>query len=700
MRIPVIFTALLVLVLSSLVVRAAVPQGTAFSYQGVLRQDGMPLDGDVDLEIALFDAVTGGVQVGPTLRFTAATGNPATVINGVFNLVLDFGATAFNGPTADQRFLAIAVNGVALAPRTPIQNSPYALQSRTAELAYTVSDGAIGTSQIDASMVQRRVVGSCAAGSSIRTVAPDGSVTCQVDASGGTITNVVAGSGLVGGGNSGAVTLAVATPLTLSGSPPNASSATLTAIAGGTGTGGVAVRGNAFQTSGIAVYGDAFGNARSGVEGHADSGNANAVFGLNSATSGPAYGVRGQSNAPAGVAVAGFVANSSSSNIGVLGRSSAPTGVGVEGGAMDTVGAGYGAGTGVRGQSASGAGVSGLSASGTGVRGEVSGNGFGVYGYSLTGPGGAGVRGDGAYAGVWGYGTAVAGVHGQAAASAQFGVWGDSANAYGVRGESDNVGVYGGGRSTLGSTSPAAFGVFGRGVQGVRGESPSDTGFGIVGVNNGGGSAVSWGVYGQNTSTGGYAIEGYNPNGIALRGNGSPAGQFIGNVQVFGTLSKSAGSFQIDHPLDPANRYLYHSFVESPDMKNLYDGVATLDSRGEAWVELPAYFEALNRDFRYQLTALGGAAPGLFIADEIAANRFRISGGIAGQRVSWLVTGTRHDAYAEEHRIPVEVDKPAQERGKYLYPTLHGKAAAQSIHPAQAPLPAAAHAAKATDQQP
>jgi hypothetical protein len=66
---------------------------------------------------------------------------------------------------------------------------------------------------------------------------------------------------------------------------------------------------------------------------------------------------------------------------------------------------------------------------------------------------------------------------------------------------------------------------------------------------------------------------------------------------------------QIDHPLDPANRYLSHSFVESPDMKNIYDGVVTLNAAGEAVGSLPAYFAALNVEFRYQLTCIGGHAP-------------------------------------------------------------------------------------------
>jgi hypothetical protein len=99
-------------------------------------------------------------------------------------------------------------------------------------------------------------------------------------------------------------------------------------------------------------------------------------------------------------------------------------------------------------------------------------------------------------------------------------------------------------------------------------------------------------------------------------------------VEFFRPITKGGGGFKIDHPLDPTNKHLWHSFVESPDMKNIYDGVTILDERGEAVVELPDWFEALNRDFRYQLTAICGAAPNLHIAEEVAGNRFRIAGGM------------------------------------------------------------------------
>jgi hypothetical protein len=145
-----------------------------------------------------------------------------------------------------------------------------------------------------------------------------------------------------------------------------------------------------------------------------------------------------------------------------------------------------------------------------------------------------------------------------------------------------------------------------------------------------------------------------------------------GNVTA-GSFSANSKAFKIDHPLDPERKYLSHSSVESPDMKNIYDGVATLDADGQAWVELPSYFEALNKDFRYQLTAIGAPAPNLYIAQEVRGNRFHIAGGKPGGKVSWQVTGIRQDAYAKKHRIEVEEDKPAEEQGSYLSPDSFGQ---------------------------
>ena len=146
-----------------------------------------------------------------------------------------------------------------------------------------------------------------------------------------------------------------------------------------------------------------------------------------------------------------------------------------------------------------------------------------------------------------------------------------------------------------------------------------------------------------------------------------------GNFETSGGIVRAYKAFRIDHPLDPANKYLLHTSVESPDMKTIYDGVAEIGADGSAWVDLPEYFEALNGGFRYQLTAIGAPAPTLYIAAEISGNRFQIAGGAPGVRVSWQVTGIRHDPYAKTYPTPVELKKA--QPGTYLYPELFGQPA-------------------------
>ncbi|HOP22599.1 MAG TPA: hypothetical protein PK055_06445 [Gammaproteobacteria bacterium] len=139
-----------------------------------------------------------------------------------------------------------------------------------------------------------------------------------------------------------------------------------------------------------------------------------------------------------------------------------------------------------------------------------------------------------------------------------------------------------------------------------------------------------------------------------------------GDAEIVGSLSKGGGSFKIDHPLDPENKYLYHSFVESPDMMNIYNGNVITDKNGEAWVEMPEWFEALNMEFRYQLTVIGSFDRAM-IAEELTDNRFLIRTESGNVKVSWQITGVRHDAWAEKNRIPVEKDKEGFEKGRYLH---------------------------------
>jgi len=153
----------------------------------------------------------------------------------------------------------------------------------------------------------------------------------------------------------------------------------------------------------------------------------------------------------------------------------------------------------------------------------------------------------------------------------------------------------------------------------------------------------------------------------------------VGNSHVVGTLSKGGGSFKIDHPLDPANKYLYHSFVESPDMMNVYNGNLTTDAQGKAVVTLPEYFETLNRDFRYQLTCIGTFAQAI-VTEEVEGNRFAVQTSEPNVKVSWQVTGVRQDPWAEANRIPGAVDKSAEEKGRYLHPAAYGQPESKSIY--------------------
>ncbi len=252
--------------------------------------------------------------------------------------------------------------------------------------------------------------------------------------------------------------------------------------------------------------------------------------------------------------------------------------------------------------------------------------------------------------------------------------------------------------SVVGADDGKGYGVIGR----------SDGGIGVFGYSNirsgvHGSSSGNRGVYGYSDSNIGVygsshryiGVYGYSYNGIGMYAHGGSghAAYLAGNVTITGSISKAGGSFKIDHPLDPANKYLCHSFVDSPDMKNIYDGIVALDDRGEAVIDFPDWFGALNKDFRYQLTSVGAPGPNLHIAKEISDtatdyssssrnnnnSRFKIAGGTSGMKVSWQVTGIRRDPWANTHRVQVEEDKPDKERGYYIHPGLYGQPAESEI---------------------
>ena len=151
-----------------------------------------------------------------------------------------------------------------------------------------------------------------------------------------------------------------------------------------------------------------------------------------------------------------------------------------------------------------------------------------------------------------------------------------------------------------------------------------------------------------------------------------------GDLSVSGTISKGGGSFKIDHPLDPENKYLYHSFVESPDMMNVYNGNIMTDANGIAKVKLPDYFEALNTDFRYQLTVIGTFAQAI-VSEKVKEKQIEIRTDKPNVELSWQVTGIRNDAYARKFRVPNEVEKKTEEKGTYLYPEAYGLPANKKV---------------------
>jgi len=271
----------------------------------------------------------------------------------------------------------------------------------------------------------------------------------------------------------------------------------------------------------------------------------------------------------------------------------------------------------------------------------------------------------------------------------------NSSNNYGVYGTgpigggfaastSDGTGVFGSSSAGVGVLAYGATGVFSVGTDtGVYG----DAYLGVEGFTDS--TSGGWGVYGESQGKG---VGGgfYNTStGDALYASNQAGGYaafFDGNVDVDGNLSKAGGSFKIDHPLDPENKYLYHSFVESPDMKNIYDGNVTTDGSGLATVTLPDWFEALNSDFRYQLTVIGQFAQAM-VASEISDHQFTIKTDKPNVKVSWQVTGIRQDAWANAHRIPVEESKAPADQGLYLHPELFGAPPEKSIALAHHPMP-------------
>jgi hypothetical protein len=415
----------------------------------------------------------------------------------------------------------------------------------------------------------------------------------------------------------------------------------------------------------------------------------------------------GTAASPLGVAVPLLLSTTLNADIGVVrvvNNSSGNSSI-----ALDGESAG---GTGVYGKSTNGVGVTGESTNNTGViaRGRV----VGVFSVA-TGPFGTGVQGTGGPSGVGVKGIGGSGTDGAAGVEA-FGGSGTNMGGAGVKatgafGGSTAAGVgviaSGGGNISAsggtgvkakGGNSASGFGGFGidalggdsdtnvagDGVSAIGG-SANVSGSGGAGLAGEGGTGRGAGKFG---GIGIFSIGGLGLNG-ALDG---PAALFEGDVIVDnGSLEvdgnfKATGTkmFKIDHPLDPENRYLYHAAIESSEVLNIYSGNVITDESGDAVVHLPEWFEALNKDFRYQLTVVGTFAQAI-VADEIRSNRFSIKTSAAGVKVSWQVTGVRNDRGMRKHPFKAEEEKTEQERGHYLQPEAFDQPEERSIEWARNP---------------
>lgn len=630
--------------------------GTAFTYQGQLRQGDAPLSGTADVQFSLWDAPgsgdppTGGAQIGGTQSV-----NAVAVSGGLFAAELngagEFGPNAFDGGA---RWLQIAVRSPAgsgsfttLSPRQALMATPYARFAANAGLLNGLDSDAF-----------------------LQSIPVPLSLGGSVD-----------WSGVILGANSSATGYGVF-GYSVSGSGETY------------GVGGQSDSGSGTGVPGVAAANS--GDTR-GVKGVSNSPVGRGVLGVSNAASGYTVGVQGESSpsnptgtgvvgeaqatggwfeatGTAGTGLFGVASASDGMTYGVQGRSDSLQGTGVYG--IATNAGGFTFGGRFESASAFGVGVRGVATHGTGV----------TYGGRFESNSTAGV-------GLIGFATATSGetegVFGRSDSTDGRGVYGladaPTGSTYGGRFESNSTsgnGVFGLATAASGNTFGVMGGSDSTSGRGVYGYASADTGNTIGGLftcrSTSGQAVVGW-ANAESGST--YGV-------VGMRSSMTGIGYA---VYAEGDLGASGfKSFRVDHPDDPENKYLLHYSAESPEVINIYSETVTLDDRGEAEVELPHYFAKINTRPRYQLTAVGMPMPNLHVAEKIDAKvlaageratahepaprcTFRIAGGAPGGEVSWEVKAVRNDLWMRSRAVSVEIEKQGRERGKYQHPELYGQ---------------------------
>ncbi len=153
-----------------------------------------------------------------------------------------------------------------------------------------------------------------------------------------------------------------------------------------------------------------------------------------------------------------------------------------------------------------------------------------------------------------------------------------------------------------------------------------------------------------------------------------------GKVVVSGDFTAlGVKAFTMDYPLDPTNKTLMHAAVESNEVLNSYSGNVVTDASGKATITLPEYFESINKDFRYQLTVVGGTFAQAMVSKEISNNKFEIATNQPNVKVSWEVKGVRNDARMKMNPFTAVQDKSAAQKGKYLDPKSYNQPESKGV---------------------